>query len=98
VGAASSSKSVAAAFIAAAQAAADAVCWLTPRFQTGFLEQPHRLGAAKRDLKSLAELVVAIKASVAAAFLDAQRAIHTESAVGGALSTPDIAGRPSCSR
>jgi uncharacterized protein len=35
----------------------------------------------------------AIKASVAAAFLDAQRVTHAESAVVGALSTPDIAER-----
>jgi S1-C subfamily serine protease len=35
----------------------------------------------------------AIKASVAAAFLDAQRVAHAESAGVGALSTPDIAER-----
>jgi S1-C subfamily serine protease len=35
----------------------------------------------------------AIKASVAAAFLDAQRVEHAESAGVGALSTPDIAER-----
>ena len=35
----------------------------------------------------------AIKASVAAAFLDAQRVAHAESAGDGALSTPDIAER-----
>jgi hypothetical protein len=35
----------------------------------------------------------AIKGSVAAAFLDAQRVAHAESAADGALSTPDIAER-----
>jgi serine protease Do len=35
----------------------------------------------------------AIKASVAAAFLDAQRVTHTESAGAAALSTPDLAER-----
>ena len=35
----------------------------------------------------------AIKASVAAAFLDAQRVLHTEAASSPALSTPDIAER-----
>jgi uncharacterized protein len=35
----------------------------------------------------------AIKASVAAAFLDAQRVTHAESAGAGALSTPDLAER-----
>jgi serine protease Do len=35
----------------------------------------------------------AIKASVAAAFLDAQRVAHAESAGAAALSTPDLAER-----
>ena len=35
----------------------------------------------------------AIKASVAAAFLDAQRVTHAENAGTGALSTPDLAER-----
>jgi hypothetical protein len=50
-----------------------------------------RVAAAIGDIPQ--NVNFAIKASVAAAFLDAQRVAHAESAGVGTLSTPDIAER-----